>query len=169
MPAVRLCPPLEKTADYPNGGSEADWMGQICAHMKTLLEVRGVCCMAAQNEAPAQSAALHLVLCSNMAPVEEEGMRKGAAFCYATEHAESRRAAKLLAENYREIYPEPALVLAVPCALPSSLGEPPLVVVKTAFRDNPQDEIWLTGNLRDIAGNLAEGVCRFFRLGEKNA
>ena len=72
------------------------------------------------------------------------------------------RAAEIIANNLREIYPGP-----VQTAATQSLGEvnqtrAPAVLVELAYHDNPEDAMWISANLPSIGENLASSVAEFF-------
>ena len=77
-----------------------------------------------------------------------------------------RRAAELIAEELRKIYPLPSRVTTQET---TSLGEvsqskAPAVLVEIGYHDNYADATWLEGHWDAIAQQLARALTRFFGL-----
>lgn len=180
MPKVYLSPPIRQVYKYPNGGDEQFWMNKIVDHMAAGLVRNGIAYgrtppnmgfEAAIRESNQGRYQLHLALHSKQAPPEMEGKRKGANICYYEHSHTGRKAAETIWANYRGIYPEPELVYAVSATTFVELTgtRAPAVLVETAYHDNPQDEIWLTGHVEEIAENLVKSLCEIFGMEYKNA
>lgn len=160
MKRVYLYPAGGENKEYPNGGNEKYWMELIAVSLERRLAV-------AVPESPLEDGpegqALRLALCSQTAPPEQEGRFKGPHACYLESSREGKRAAEIIAESLRKIYPEPELVGIAPDEEVSrwEAEGAPAVWVKLAYRDNPQDEAWLTNNLETIAQSLAQAAAEF--------
>lgn len=106
---------------------------------------------------------LYLALHSNAAPEQFAGMLRGPDIYYNPADPESRRAAGLIADEFRRIYPDPALVDIRPA---TNLGEVlrpdyPSVLVEVAYHDNPEDAMWILQNYDAIARALTNAVQNF--------
>ncbi|MBQ5544062.1 MAG: N-acetylmuramoyl-L-alanine amidase, partial [Clostridia bacterium] len=74
-----------------------------------------------------------------------------------------RRAADLIASEFRRIYPQPQLVDVRPTDYLGEVLRPnyPSVLVEVAYHDNPEDAAWILNNFDAIARALANAVQRF--------
>lgn len=80
--------------------------------------------------------------------------------------AEGRRAAEIIADNFKAIYPLPNNVRA---EATTAIGEvrrvrAPSVFLEIGYHDNPQDAAWITGNLDEIARNIVLSLTEYFGL-----
>ena len=106
---------------------------------------------------------LYLALHSNAAPEEFAGMLRGTDVYYNPNDPESLRAAELIADEFRRIYPEPQLVDVRPTDFLGEVLRPnyPSVLVEVAYHDNVQDAAWILNNFDAIARALANAVQEF--------
>ena len=161
MKKLTVCLPAQPGEEYPNGGGEWFWISKIVDRMAQLLEEAGaelVRICAGQSE-PAGSE-LYLTLCSRSAPGDSAGQRKGLDVCYA-EHSDSgKQAAEVFAARLKEIYPQPELAGTRPVAEAGTvpIDNAPVLTVKLAYHDNPQDEAWLVNSTEEIAEKLVEAT-----------
>lgn len=107
---------------------------------------------------------LHLALHSNAAAVY--GSARGSIAFYYPGSAEGRRAAELIADGLKAIYPLPNLVRAEPT---TAIGEvrrtrAPAVLLELAFHDNTADASWITENLDAVARSLVLSLTEYFRI-----
>ena len=109
---------------------------------------------------------LHLALHSNAAPESMAGKLQGTDVYYYANSPFGRNAAEIIADNFKEIYPNPDLVKAVPT---TSLAEvtktnAPAVLIETAYHDNPQDAEWIRTHIQEMAANLVKSLTDIFGI-----
>ena len=106
---------------------------------------------------------LHLALHSNAAPPEIAGTLKGADVYYYTTSVKGKRAADIIADNYKALYPYPNKVKTVPTTSLAELSrtKAPAVLIELAYHDNPEEAQWIRDNIGNIARNLALSVTEF--------
>lgn len=169
MPSVFLSPSLQEWNPYINGGNEEYYMNLIADAIEPYLKAAGI--DYARNspsqtlsEAIAQSNAgsydLHLAIHSNAAGAGSSGTVRGTDVYYYPTSAKGKRAAEVIAENFRDIYPLPDRVRTVSS---SSLAElkrtkAPAVLIETAYHDNLSDAEWIQENIGLIGRNLARSI-----------
>ncbi len=176
MPKIYLSPSTQEyNLYYDNSGSEEYYMNLIADAMEPYLTANDIEFVRNNREGTvAQSIResnnsrydLHLALHSNASPESLSGSLTGADFYFYTASSNGRRAAEILADNYKSIYPVPSLVKAVPTM---SLGEVrrtinPTVLAELAYHDNPSDAEWIKANIENIARNLVQGLCEYFGI-----
>ena len=79
---------------------------------------------------------------------------------------QGQRAAELIADGLKAIYPLPNLVQAQPT---TAIGEvrrvrAPSVFLELAFHDNTSDAVWIQNNLDAVARNLALSLTEYFGI-----
>ena len=109
---------------------------------------------------------LHLALHSNAAPEGRYGEVRGVLVFYYPGSAKGRRAAEIMAENLKRIYPIPSLVRA---EATTTIGEvrkvrAPSVFLELGYHDNPDDAAWVKSQLDLIAQNLVGSLCQYFGI-----
>ena len=172
MPSVFLSPSLQEWNPYVNGGNEEYFMNLIADAIEPYLRASGIAY--ARNtpsqtlsQAIAQSNAgnydLHLAIHSNAAGAQNSGAVRGTDVYYYPTSAKGKRAADIIAENYKNIYPLPDKVRTVAS---SSLAElkrtkAPAVLIETAYHDNLADAEWIQENIGAIGRNLAQSIAQF--------
>ena len=109
---------------------------------------------------------LYLALHSNASGEGHYGENRGIIAFYYPGSAQGQRAAELIAEELRKIYPLPDQVTTRPT---TSLGEVrqsrfPAVLVEIGYHDNYADALWVEGHMEAIAQQLARALTRFFGL-----
>ena len=176
MPSIFLSPSTQEFNPYYDGsGSEEYYMNLIADAMIPYLDATGISYTRNNpndtvSQVIAQSNAgnydLHLALHSNAGPESLAGALRGADFYYYTRSRLGKEAAATLADNYMNIYPNPALVKIMPT---SSLAEvtrtrAPSVLAELAYHDNPEDAEWLKNNIDGIARNLVQGLAEYFGI-----
>ncbi len=175
MPIIYLSPSTQEFNPYITGGNEEQYMNLIADAMVPYLRSSGI--LYRRNnpdmttaEAIAASNAgnydLHLALHSNASPESAPGSLQGTDVYYYPTSTQGRRAAEIIARNFRMIYPNPSRVRAVPT---TSIGEvsrtrAPSVLIETAYHDNPQDADWIKSNVTSIARNLVMSLTEFFGI-----
>lgn len=176
MPSIYLSPSTQEYNQYyDNSGSEEYYMNLIADAMEPYLRASGI---AFSRNDPDQSLAsaiaasnsgrydLHLALHSNASPESMVGILRGTDFYFYSNSTRGRRAATVLADNFKSIYPTPALVKAVPTLALAEVRRTnaPAVLAELAYHDNPEDAEWLKNNIEPIAKNLVQGLCEYFGI-----
>ncbi|MCI8649358.1 MAG: SH3 domain-containing protein [Anaerotruncus sp.] len=175
MPIIYLSPSTQEWNPVAGGGNEEYYMNLIADAMEPFLRSSGI---RYRRNTPDMTAAssivqsnqgnydLHLALHSNAAPESEAGMRQGTEVYYAPGSKKGRRAAEIIAENLRDIYPYPQLVRSLPT---TRLGEvtktrAPAVLVEFAYHDNLEDANWIRQNIPVIAQNVVLSLTQYFGI-----
>ena len=175
MPSIYLSPSTQEFNKYLNGGSEEEYMNLIANYMEPYLVSSGI---SFKRNTPDMTAAssiresnsgnydLHLALHSNASPDFIAGKQRGSDVYYYPRSVYGKSAADTIAENLKKIYPEPALVKALPT---TSIGEvrrtkAPSVLIELGYHDNAEDEKWIKNNLEVIAVNLVQSLAQYFGI-----
>lgn len=176
MPIVYLSPSTHEFIQLSGGGSEEDYMNLIVDAMIPYLRASGIDfqrndpglsdfeIIERSNEYPYN---LHLALRTQMTPYGYSNPLKGIdVYHYAYSHIGGDRAAAIIADNLKDIYPDPSLVHIIPDIYELELRytNAPAVVVGLGYRDNEQDVQWLKDNVDIIAANLAQSVATFLNV-----
>lgn len=175
MPSIFLSPSTQEGNLYVTGGSEEYWMNRLADAMEPYLIASGI---EFSRNSPGGSASqsirqsnsgsydLHVALHSNAAPPELYGLVQGSDVYYYPSSIEGRRAATLIADALKTIYPNPNLVRALGT---TRIGEvrqtrAPAVFLELAYHDNPEDANWITGNLEPIARTIVLALTEYFGI-----
>lgn len=175
MPNIFLSPSTQEGNLYVTGNSEEYWMNRLADAMEPYLTASGI---AFSRNSPTGSAAqsirqsnmgnydLHLALHSNGAPESIYGQVRGSDIYYYPTSEEGRRAANLIADAIKTIYPDPNKVRALAT---TAIGElrltrAPSVFVELAYHDNPEDANWITSNLDLIARTIVLALTEYFGI-----
>lgn len=175
MPDIYLSPSTQENNLYVTGGTEEEWMNRLADALVPYLTACGI---RYSRNTPQMTAAssirasnqgsydLHLALHSNAAPEGLYGQRRGIIVFYYPSSAEGRRAAQLIADNFKEIYPLPNDVRA---EASTTIGEvrltrAPSVLIEMGYHDNRDDAVWITSNLDAAARSIALSLTEFFSL-----
>ena len=175
MPYIYLSPSTQEGNMYVTGGSEEYYMNLIADAMVPYLRSSGIQYLRNTPDMTAASSVresnegnydLHLALHSNASPEGQYGQRRGAEVYYYPGSAEGHEAAEIIAANLRKIYPNPALVRALPN---TRLGEvrltnAPSVFIEFAYHDNPEDAMWIENNINEIAINVVQSLTQYFGI-----
>lgn len=172
MPSVFLSPSLQEWNRYVDGGNEEYYMNLVADAMTPYLQASGITVgrsdisqnlAAAIRKSNAGNYDLHFAIHSNAAPPSNAGNVRGADIYYYATSANSRRAADITAENFKEIYPDPSKVKTVPNTTLAELRQTraPAVLIEVAYHDNPQDAQWIRDNINTIGRNLAQSVAEY--------
>jgi len=175
MPILYLSPSTQENNLYVNGGTEEEWMNRLADAMEPYLTASGIRFtrntpdMTAASSIRASNAGnydLHLALHSNAAPDGRYGQIRGILVFYFPGSAQGQRAANLVADGLKAIYPLPNQVRAVPT---TSVGEvrrvrAPSVFLELGYHDNPDDAAWIKSNLDAAARNIVLSLTEFFGL-----
>ena len=175
MPIIYLSPSTQEYNPYVTAGNEEYWMNRLADAMEPILEATGIRYdrntpeMTAASSIAASNAGrydLHLALHSNASPAGREGSQRGVIAFYYPGSFWGMRAAQILADGLKALYPLPDLVRAESSA---AIGEvrrtrAPSVLLELGFHDNRQDADWLMGNLEAIAENLVRSLATYFGI-----
>lgn len=109
---------------------------------------------------------LYLALHSNAAPEGRYGEERGIIVFYYPGSTEGQRAAELIAEELRQIYPLPDRVTTRPTTSLGEVRQPrfPAVLAEIGYHDNYADAVWVEGHMDAIAQQIARALTRFFGL-----
>lgn len=175
MPTIYLSPSTQENNYYVTGGTEEQWMNRLADAMEPYLTASGIQYVRNTPEMTAASSIrasnagnfdLHLALHSNAAPEGQYGTARGIIVYYYPGSAAGRRAAEIVAENLKAIYPLPNNVRAEGT---TAIGEvrlvrAPSVFIELGYHDNPDDATWVTRNLDAIARNIVLSLTEYFGL-----
>lgn len=175
MPIIYLSPSTQENNYYVTGGTEEQWMNRLADAMEPYLTASGIQYVRNTPEMTAASSIrasnagnfdLHLALHSNAAPEGQYGTARGIIVYYYPGSASGRRAAEIMAENLKAIYPLPNNVRAESTR---AIGEvrlvrAPSVFIELGYHDNPDDATWVTSNLDAIARNIVLSLTEYFGL-----
>ena len=175
MPIIYLSPSTQENNYFVNGGTEEQYMNLLADKMIPYLDasgiryVRNTPSMTAASSIAASNAGnydLHLALHSNAAPEGRYGTARGSIAFYYPGSLRGQRAANIIADGLKAIYPLPNLVRAEGT---TAIGEvrrvrAPSVFLELAFHDNEQDANWIKNNLDAIARNLVLSLTEYFGI-----
>ena len=176
MPTIFLSPSAQQFNPYVTGtGSEELYMNLLADAMEPYLRSTGIQYVRNNPEDTlsqiiAQSNAgnydLHLALHSNAAPESLAGRLQGTDVYYYTPSTEGRRAAEIIADNFKNIALEPSLVRAIPTTTLAELRRTraPSVLIEVAYHDNLTEANWIIDNLQVIARNLVQSLAEYFGI-----
>ncbi|MBQ2316142.1 MAG: N-acetylmuramoyl-L-alanine amidase [Clostridia bacterium] len=174
MPSIYLSPSTQEFNPYIIGGNEEYYMNLIADAMEPYLYATGI---EFTRNTPQMTAAssiaqsnmgsydLHLALHSN-AVAPGSPTRRGSEVYYYPTSVWGRRAAEIIANNLKLIYPLPDMVRAVPT---TSIGEvrrtkAPAVLIEFAYHDNYADATWIRDNINAIAENVVISLADYFGI-----
>ena len=176
MPIIYLSPSTQEWNSYVTGsGSEEYNMNLLADALVPYLLSNGIRYKRNRPEMTAGSSIreanrgyydLDLALHSNGAPEGRYGEERGIIAFYYPGSSQGQRAAELIAQELRKIYPLPGKVTT---RSTTSLGEvaqskAPAVLVEIGYHDNYADALWIEGHMDDIAQQLARALTEFFGL-----
>lgn len=175
MPIIYLSPSTQEYNTYRNGGTEEEWMNRLADAMEPILEasgiqyVRNTPAMTAYSSIQASNAGnydLHLALHSNASGEGQEGSQRGIIAFYYPGSTNGQRAAQLIADGLKDIYPLPDLVKTEPTI---SIGEvrrviAPSVLLELGYHDNPEDADWIVRNLEPTAESIVLSLTKYFGI-----
>ena len=176
MPIIYLSPSTQEWNQYVTGsGSEEYNMNLLADALVPYLLSNGIQYTRNTPDMTAASSIrqanqgyydFYLALHSNAAPEGQYGEQRGIIAFYYPGSAQGQRAAELIAEELRVIYPLPNLVTT---RATTTLGEVRLsrataVLVEIGYHDNYADATWVEGHMDAIAQQLARALPRFFGL-----
>ena len=171
MPIVYLSPTTQDN-EYVTGGNEEYYMNLIADDIVPYLRINGIDFVRNNpgdsiDEVIEQSNEriydLYLALRSGYSPKGTEPPLQGInVYHYAYTPVGGERAAHYIAENLKEIYPDPNLVTIIPADTRELRDtNSTAVLVELGYRGNPEDEMWMKQNINTIAKNLVLSITQF--------
>lgn len=175
MPSVFLSPSAQEGNPYINGGSEEYYMNLVADAIEPYLRASGI---GFDRNSPTQTLSqaisksnagnydLHLAIHSNAAGAANSGRVRGTDVYYYPTSAKGKRAADIIAENFKDIYPLPERVKTVASTALAELRrtKAPAVLIETAYHDNLADAEWIQENIGEIGRNLAQSTAQFLEV-----
>lgn len=175
MPTIYLSPSTQENNLYVNGGTEEEWMNRLADAMVPYLVSSGIQYVRNTPDMTAASSIrasnqgnfdLHLALHSNAAPEGRYGQVRGIIVYYYPGSVEGKRAAEIVADNLKAIYPLPNLVRAQST---TAIGEvrrvrAPSVFIELGYHDNTDDATWIQNNINAAARNIVLSLTEYFGI-----
>lgn len=176
MPIIYLSPSTQDWNMYVTGSGSEEYNMNLLADalvpylLSNAIEYRRnrpeMTAASSVREANAGYYDLYLALHSNAAPEGRYGEERGIIAFYYPGSREGQRAAELIAQELRQIYPLPEKVTTRPT---TSLGEVrlprfPSVLVEIGYHDNYDDAVWVERNTDAIARQIARALTAYFGL-----
>lgn len=175
MPTLFLSPSAQESNPYVTGGNEEQYMNLLADAMEPYLRSNGIQ-FTRNNPDDTLSQIIqqsnegdydfHLALHSNASPESLVGRLHGTDVYYYTPSTEGRRAAEIIADNFRNIALYPDRVRAIPTTTLAELRltRAPAALVEVAYHDNETDANWIIDNLQVIARNLVQSLTQYFGI-----
>lgn len=175
MPYLFLSPSLQPFNEYVGGGNEQQYMNLIADAMEPYLIANGIYFDRSDENGSLRDAIrasnqgnydLHLALHSNASPPSLSGVLSGTDVYYRTGSYEGQVAAEIIADNFKNIYPNPSKVRAVPTSSLAELNmtKAPAVLMEIAYHDNAEDAQWIKDNINPIAKNIVQSLTYYFDI-----
>ena len=175
MPIIYLSPSTQENNYFVSGGTEEAYMNLLADAMIPYLDASGIrytrntpdmTAAGAIAQSNAGNYDLHLALHSNAAPDGKYGSIRGSIVFYYPGSVQGQRAAQIVADGLKAIYPDPNLVRS---EATTSIGEvrfvrAPSVFLELAFHDNTEDAAWIKNNIPVIARNLVLSLTEYFGI-----
>ncbi len=175
MPKIYLSPSTQEFNPYIIGGNEEQYMNLIADEMEPYLIESGISFtrntpqMTAGSSIQASNSDnydLHVSLHSNASPADIAGSRSGAEVYYYPGSTRGKRAADLMVERLKTIYPNPEKVRALPTTTIGEVGKTraPAILIEYAYHDNTDDANWIKDNIALIAKTTVQGIDDYFDI-----
>ena len=175
MPIIFLSPSLQPFNEYVGGGNEQQYMNEVADAMEPMLRANAIRFTRSKigesladviRQSNAGNYDLHLALHSNAAGDSMSGQLNGADMYYYPYSTRGKRAAHILAENYRKIALDPNHVQALSTTklVEVTKTNAPAVLVEVEYHDNEAGANWIRSHIQEIAANLTEGLTIYFGL-----
>jgi N-acetylmuramoyl-L-alanine amidase len=174
MPSVYLNPSNEQN-EFIIGGSEEYYMNKIAVAMVPYLRGCGIevtrskpgeSLSNAIKESNAGNYDLHIGLGSTASSYYPTGAQQGPVVLYYEGNDKGKKAAEVIAENIKSIYPRPNLIATFPNQTLSELKDTkaPTVLVEVGYQNNTSDAYWIKDNIDAIGRIIALGVSQYFGI-----
>ena len=171
MASVFLSPSTQQGNLTATGKSEEYYMNLIADAMEPYLRASNIRFGRNSPDMTALSSAqlanqrhydLYLAIHSN-ATGEGTASRRGAEVYYYPGSQAGLRAAIIIANNYKQIYPDTNNIKLVPSSTLVELRKTkaPAVLFEVGYHDNPQEAQWIADNVQAIGRNLALSVADY--------
>lgn len=175
MPIIYLSPSTQEFNPYVGGGNEEYYMNLVADAMVPYLNATGIEYvrntpeMTAATSIVASNAGnydLHLALHSNAAAGTNAGKIRGTEVYYYPTSQNGQRAAEIIANNLKLIYPIPQNVRAISTTRIGEISKTkaPSVLIEFAYHDNPEDAEWIRNNINEIAENVVLSLADYFDI-----
>lgn len=175
MAIIYLSPSTQENNIYATGGSEEEWMNRLADAMIPYLDASGIQYtrntpdMTAGSSIRASNSGnydLHLALHSNASAPSNYGKARGIIVFYYPGSTRGKRAAEIMADNLKAIYPLPNRVRTEATTAIGEVRQPkaPSVFLELGYHDNADDAAWVAGNLDEIARNLVLSLTEYFGI-----
>lgn len=175
MPRIYLSPSVQEYNLFAGGGTEEEYANAIADAMEPYLYAseidftRNNPDMSLSQVIAASNAGnydFHLAIHSNAGPEALSGLLMGPDVYYYLTSDNGKRMANLIVANMESIYPNPALVDAVPTFTLAELRrtDAPAALVEVAYHDNLEDAQWIRDNIDNIARELTRSVAQYFNI-----
>ncbi|MDE6590132.1 MAG: N-acetylmuramoyl-L-alanine amidase [Oscillospiraceae bacterium] len=175
MPIIYLSPSTQEANMYVNGGSEEEWMNRLADAMIPYLNASGIQYtrntpdMTAASSIRASNAGtydLHLALHSNASAPSNYGRTRGIIVFYYPGSSNGKRAAGLVTDNLKAIYPLPNRVRAEASTSIGEVRQPraPSVFIELGYHDNEDDATWVKGHLDEAARAIVLALTEYFGI-----
>lgn len=173
MATIYLSPSLQPYNSYVGGGNEQEYMNLVADAMEPYLRTNGIAFTRNRigmtlgeviRDSNKGDYDLHLAIHSNAAPESLSGQLQGTDVYYYPYSSRGKRAAMLIAENFKKIYPDPSKVQARPTTTLAEITKTnaPAVLIEVAYHDNSEDAEWIRTHVQEIAKNLVESLTMYF-------
>ena len=160
---------------YVTGGSEEEWMNRLADAMVPYLNASGIRYnrntpdMTAVSSIRASNAGnydLHLALHSNASAPSNYGGTRGIIVFYYPGSSNGKRAAELVADNLRAIYPLPNRVRTEATTSIGEVRQPhaPSVFIELGYHDNEDDATWIKTHLDETARAIVLALTEYFNI-----
>lgn len=174
MPSVYLNPSNEQN-EFIIGGSEEYYMNKIADAMVAYLRGSGIevtrskpgeSLSKAINESNSGNYDLHIGLGSTASPYYSTGAQQGPLVLYYEGNDKGKKAAEVIEENFKSIYPRPDLIATFPNQTLSELKDTkaPAVLIEVGYHNNTADAYWIRDNIDAIGRIIALGVSQYFGI-----
>ena len=175
MPIIYLSPSTQEWNPTVIGQNEEYYMNLIADAMIPYLTASGIAYTRNTKDMTAASSIaasnrgsydLHLALHSNAAPEALSGQLQGPDVYHAPGSVLGARAARIIADNLKAIYPDPNLVHVRSSTAIAEVQrtKAPSVLIEFAYHDNVADATWIQNNIQAIARNVVLSLTEYFGL-----
>lgn len=172
MSNVFISPSVQEFNRFSGGGNEEYYMNLIADELVPLLSEKSI---SIERNSPDDTLSgiirqsnstnrnLHLAIHSNAGGGEYAGRTMGAEIYYYPYSEQGKKAAEIIAKNYKKFYPNPNAVRTVPTTELAEITKTkaPAVLIEVGFHDNPAEAEWIRENISNIAKSLADSVSEF--------